>query len=108
MCNKEAENSVFAKDAGPFTREFLKRGFKVAGARSRTSELNELMRGMDLVHIHGMYPDEVQEGIEFAVKYSLPHLVTLRSRSTLPKIPCYLVCVSQSICDLYSPCTLSL
>jgi glycosyltransferase involved in cell wall biosynthesis len=103
MCNKEAENSVFAKDAGPFTREFLKRGFKVAGARSRTSELNELMRGMDLVHIHGMYPDEVQEGIEFALKYSLPHLVTLRSRSTLPKIPCYLVCVSQSICDLQHP-----
>jgi glycosyltransferase involved in cell wall biosynthesis len=103
MCNKETVSSVFTKDAGPFTREFQDRGFSVADGRTPTSELDEMLCGVDLVHIHGMYPDEVEEGINFALKYSLPYLVTLRSRSVLPKLSCHLVCVSQSISDLQHP-----
>jgi len=102
-CNEETVSSVFTKDAGPFTQEFQKRGFRVADVRTPTSELEELLCGVDLVHIHGMYPDEVEEGIGFARKYSLPHLVTLRSRSVLPKLCCQLVCVSESVRDLQHP-----
>lgn len=103
MCNEETVSSVFTKDAGPFTREFQQRGFSVADERTPSSKLDELLYGVDLIHIHGMYPDEVQEGIDFARKYSLPHLVTLRSRSVLPKLSCHLVCVSESIRALQDP-----
>jgi glycosyltransferase involved in cell wall biosynthesis len=102
-CNEEAVSSIFTRDPGPFTREFQNRGFRVWDASTPVSELDKLMCSVDLVHIHGMYPDEVQGGIDFALQYCLPHLVTLRSRAVLPKLSCHLVCVSQSIRDMQHP-----